>query len=162
VPACQHPSPNNGPFAPASCLRTGTESGPDNAAALILPSPPRQRGRGVGGEGVIKHGELTLAAQENGVVRRNLVSFGQGFACLPRQPRENRELLHRPRATASWCFLIVGLVLPGLFVQNFTDLLRQGQWRERLLQEVDLFVQDAMPNHCIIRIAAQEQHFHLW
>ena len=53
----------------------------------------------------------------------------------------------------------IGAWANPLPVQNFPHLLCKSGRREGLLQEGDFGFKDAVPNHGIIRVARQEQHF---
>jgi hypothetical protein len=48
-----------------------------------------------------------------------------------------------------------------LLVQHLSHSLDQGEWGVRLLKEGDLFLQESVPDHGIVRVATGEKYPHL-
>ena len=49
---------------------------------------------------------------------------------------------------------------PVLLVKDLADLSGQGEWREGLLEEVDVGLQDTVAHHGVIGVTAQVEHLH--
>ena len=69
--------------------------------------------------------------------------------------RSCRRLSSRGRSASSTLYVL------RLLVQHLSHLLDEGKRRVWLLKEGDLFVQESMPDHGVVRVSTGEKHLHL-